>query len=176
MSQLKEKRRSVVAKASQMIADAKSIITLNYKGLAVPQLNALYTVARKHNVEMLVIKNTLARIALKDTPYQQVANNLNGQTVFAFSLSEPAAAAQAFRHFKKEYGIALIATNIALSGNLMEVGALDKLADMPTREQAIARLIACLQAPITRLQLVITEPIRRLVVCLREVGISRTSL
>jgi large subunit ribosomal protein L10 len=118
--------------------------------------------ARSAGVYVRVVKNTLARRALTDTGYACMSDSLKGPLVLAFSREEPAAAARIVRDFAKTND-KLVVKAIALSGKLLSPGDLAALATMPTREEALSKLLAVMKAPIEKLARTLKAPADKLV-------------
>jgi len=106
--------------------------------------------ARKSGVYMRVVKNTLARKALAGTSFESVGPKLKGPLVLAFSKDDPGAAARVVKDFAKAND-KLVATLVSLGGQVMPGAELEKVASLPTREQALAMLMGVLKAPMAKL-------------------------
>jgi len=113
-------------------------------------------------VYLRVVKNTLARRALAGTDYACMSESLVGPLLLAFSLEEPGAAARVIRDFAKEPE-QLTPKLVAFGGQLYRPEELDRLASLPTKEQAIAMLMAVLKAPVEKLVRTLAEPHAKLV-------------
>jgi large subunit ribosomal protein L10 len=108
-------------------------------------------------VYMRVIKNTLARKALAGTSFESVGPKLKGPLVLAFSKDDPGAAARVVKDFAKA-NEKLVATLVSLGGQVLPGGELDRVASLPTREQALSMLLGVLKAPMTKLVRTLAEP------------------
>jgi len=97
-----------------------------------------------------VVKNTLARKALAGTQLEVIGPTLKGPLVLAFSKDDPGAAARVIKAFAKDHD-KLKATGVALGGQLLPGSALDQVASLPTREQALSMLLGVMKAPIQKL-------------------------
>jgi large subunit ribosomal protein L10 len=113
--------------------------------------------ARKSGVYMRVVKNTLARKALAGTTFESMGPKLKGPLVLAFSKDDPGAAARVVKDFAKAND-KLVATLVALGGQVLPAGELDKVASLPTREQALSMLLGVLKAPIQKFVATLAEP------------------
>jgi large subunit ribosomal protein L10 len=118
--------------------------------------------ARKSGVFMKVVKNTLARRAVAGTSFECMKDSLKGPLILAFSKEEPGAAARVMKDFAKD-NEKLVVTAVAFGGKLLPKSDLDRLAKLPTREQAIATLMAVMKAPITKFVRTLNEPHAKLV-------------
>jgi len=157
-----EDKRAVVAEVSEVAKNALSVVIANYQGINAVDMVKLRAEARQSGVYMRVVKNTLARRALADTAFACVEPALQGPTLLAFSQEDPGAAARLISKFAKD-NENLVVKDVAVEGRLLGAKGIDKLAKMPTYEQAIAILMGTLQAPITQLTRTIAEPTAKLV-------------
>jgi large subunit ribosomal protein L10 len=113
--------------------------------------------ARTQGVYMRVVKNTLARKALAGTSFESVGPKLKGPLVLAFSKDDPGAAARVVKDFAKAND-KLVATLVSIGGQVLPGGDLDKVASLPTREQALSMLLGALKAPMQKLASLLNEP------------------
>ncbi len=95
---------------------------------------------------MRVVKNTLARKALVGTSFEAIGPKLKGPLVLAFSKDDPGAAARVVKDFAKA-NEKFVPTLVSLGGQVLSAKDLDKVASLPTKEQAIAQLMGLLRAP-----------------------------
>ena len=145
-----EDKKALVAEVAEVAAKAQSVVAAEYRGLTVGQMTELRSKARKQGVYMRVVKNTLARKALAGTSFEAVGPKLKGPLVLAFSKDDPGAAARVVKDFAKS-NEKLVATLVALGGQVLPGGELEKVASLPTREQALSMLLGVLKAPIQKL-------------------------
>ncbi|MFZ1905009.1 MAG: 50S ribosomal protein L10 [Steroidobacteraceae bacterium] len=145
-----EDKKALVAEVAEVAAHAQSVVAAEYRGLTVGQMTELRARARKSGVYMRVVKNTLARKALAGTSFESVGPKLKGPLVLAFSKDDPGAAARVVKDFAKAND-KLVATLVSLGGQVMPGAELDKVASLPTREQALAMLMGVLKAPMAKL-------------------------
>ena len=117
-----------------------------YCGLTVEQLTDLRVKAREDNVYLRVVKNSLARRALEDTDFACMSERLSGPLILAFSQEDPGAAARVTKDFAKANEKFQV-TMLSVGGELLEPTEIDKLAKLPTRDQAISLLMAVMLAP-----------------------------
>ena len=141
-----EEKKAVVAEVSEVAKVAHSAVAAEYCGLTVADLTALRIKAREENVYLRVVKNTLARRALLDTDFACMSERLTGPLILAFSQEDPGAAARVTKDFAKEHEKFEV-TMLSVGGELLEASDIDKLANLPTRDQAISMLMAVMKAP-----------------------------
>ncbi len=156
-----EDKKALVAEVAEVAQKAQSVVAAEYRGLTVGQMTELRSKARKSGVYMRVVKNTLARKALAGTSFEAVGPKLKGPLVLAFSKDDPGAAARVVKDFAKA-NEKLKATLVSLGGQVLPGGDLEKVASLPTREQALSMLLGVLKAPITKLAGTLAAPASKL--------------
>src|SRR3984957_9900608 len=145
-----EDKKALVAEVSAVASKALSVVAAEYRGLTVSQMTDLRLKARSAGVYVRVVKNTLARKAIAGTSFECLGPVLKGPLVLAFSKDDPGAAARVVKAFAKDND-KLIARALSLGGQLLTAKSLDQVASLPTREQALATLMAVMKAPIQKL-------------------------
>jgi large subunit ribosomal protein L10 len=128
----------------------------------VTQMTDLRAKARKEGVYLRIVKNTLARKAVAGTAFECIAPALKGPLVLVFSNDEPGAAARIVKAFAKDND-KLVTTLVSLGGQMLKPQDIDRVASLPTRAQAVSRLLGVLQAPISKLVGTIAAPHAKLV-------------
>ena len=156
-----EDKKALVAEVADVAAQAQSVVAAQYRGLTVSQMTELRAKARRQGVYMRVVKNTLARKALAGTSFESVGPKLKGPLVLAFSKDDPGAAARVVKDFAKGND-KLIATLVSLGGQVLPGGELEKVASLPTREQALSMLLGVLKAPVQKLVGTLAAPASQL--------------
>ena len=141
-----EEKKAVVAEVSEVAKGAFSAVAAEYIGVTVEEMTDLRVKARQDNVYLRVVKNTLARRALENTDFECMSERLTGPLILAFSQEDPGAAARVAKDFAKENDKFEV-TMLSVGGELLEPSEIDKLASLPTRDQAISMLMAVMLAP-----------------------------
>ena len=145
-------KQAVVTEVAKVAASAHSAIAAEYRGLSVTQITNLRVKARETGVYLRVVKNTLARRAVQGTEFECLQSSLTGPLILAFSQQEPGAAARIFKEFLKEKANdKLIVKALAVGGQAFPASELERLANLPTRDEAISLLMATLRAPLDKL-------------------------
>ena len=152
-----EQKKVVVAELANVAAKAHSLVAAEYAGLTVEQLTELRKKARANNVFVKVAKNTLVSRAVEGTDYACVKDALTGPMLYAFSKEDPGAAGRLIKEFAKAND-KLVPKVVAIGGQMYPGTHVEKLASLPTREQALAMLMGVMQAPITKLVRTLAEP------------------
>ena len=157
-----EEKKAVVAEVSDVAANAHSAVAAEYIGLDVEAMTQLRAKARESAVYMRVVKNTLARRALQGTDFECMNDALTGPLILAFSQEDPGAAARVISDFTKGND-KLVVKLVSIGGKLLEAGDIKRLANMPTKEQAISMLMSVMNAPVTKLARTLNEVPAKLV-------------
>ncbi len=157
-----EQKKAVVAEVHELALTSQSLVAAEYRGLSVPQLTNLRDKARKSGVHMQIIKNTLARKAVTGTSFECISPQLKGPLILAFSKDDPGAAARVIKAFSKDND-KLVTTLVSIGGQVLPAKAIDQVASLPTREQALATLLGVLKAPIEKFVRTLAEPHAKLV-------------
>lgn len=154
-------KKAIVAEVASRVETAQSAVAAEYSGLSVDQMTQLRANARQAGVYLRVVKNTLARRAVKGTEFECIQDQLIGPLVLALSEQDPAAAARVIHDFSKDNN-ALVVKIVALRGKLLAPGDVKALATMPTKDEAISLLMAVMKAPVEKLVRTMAEPNNKL--------------
>ncbi len=151
-----EAKKVVVEQVNALATDAISVGVAEYRGLTVEQMTNLRASAMDADVTLRVVKNTLAKRALTDTGCECVTPVLSGPVVLGFSQEDPGAVARVFREFVKD-NEDLVVKGLGVSGEFVEADQLKRIADLPTKDQAISMLMALMLAPTEKLARTLNE-------------------
>lgn len=152
-----EDKQALVAEVNEVAAHALSAVAAVYSGMTVAQMTAFRVKARNEGVYVRVVKNTLAKRAIDGTEFECLADSLVGPIILAFSQEDPGAAARVIKEFAKDCED-LVTQAVAIGGAVYPASDLDRLAKMPTLNQARAQLLGLLQAPAGKFVRTIAEP------------------
>lgn len=148
-------KKAVVEEVSGQVAGAQSIIVAEYRGLEVEHITVLRAQARAQGVYLRVLKNTLARRAVNDTPFAGLASHMVGPLVYGIS-PDPVAAAKVLADFAKGNDKLVIKAG-AMPNYVMDDKGVKALASMPSREELLATLLGTMQAPIAKFARTLNE-------------------
>ena len=143
-----EQKKEVVAELANVAAKAHSLVAAEYAGLTVGQLTELRAKARQSGVYLKVAKNTLVSRAVQGTEFECVKDALVGPMLYAFSQEDPGAAGRLIKDFAKA-NERLKTKLVAIGGQMYPASHVDRLASLPTRDQALAMLLGVMKAPKT---------------------------
>ena len=149
MSGQSAEKAAVITEVREKFAASGSAIVTEYRGLGVTALAKLRRSLRPLGAEYKVYKNTLARIAARDTDKANVESLLVGPTAITFVDGDVSAVAKALRDFAKE-NQALVLKGGVIDGKLVDAKGLKALADLPSRETMLAQFAGMLQAPLSK--------------------------
>ena len=152
-----EDKMALVAEVNDVAASALSAIAADYRGMTVAQMTEFRAKARDEGVYVRVVKNTLAKRAIDGTEFECLTDSLTGPIVLAFSKDDPGAAARVVKEFAKDCED-LVTRIVAIGGEAYPASDLDRLAKLPTLDQARAQLLGLLQAPAGKFVRTIAEP------------------
>ena len=162
MASILETKQANVSEVAAVAANAPVLVGLELSGLTVAQVTGLRREARKADVYLKVVKNTLLRRAVEGTGFECVREAARGPLMVAFSRGEPGAAARMVRDFRKANPKTEVRL-VAVAGRLLRPEDLDAVAKLPTRDEAIAQLMGVMQAPIAKFVRTLAAPHSKLV-------------
>jgi len=145
----KETKQQLIVEMHEKLKKAKAVFLADFRGMNVGQATELRNELRKAAVEYRVVKNTLLELASKDTDKEALNPHYAGPTAIALSYDDPVAAAKVLSAYAK------LATNpfklkaAVLSGKAISVAEIQALADLPSREVLLAKMLGSMQAPAT---------------------------
>jgi len=155
-------KRESVAALKEQLGTATAAVLTEYRGLTVRQLSDLRKQLKTAAAEYKVVKNRLARLAVKDSPLDPVAPHLTGPTGLVLTAQDPVSVAKALQTFVRANPMLTIKLGF-VDGKVLEPPELKALADLPSKETLRAQMVGALQGPMTQLVSLLTAPQRELV-------------
>jgi large subunit ribosomal protein L10 len=140
-------KKAVVAEVAAQLAKAQTIAVAEYRGIGVSDLTVLRAKARAAGVYLRVLKNTLVRRAVADTPFAGLADQLTGPLIYSVS-TDPIAAARVLNDFAKGNDKLVLRAGV-YAGKVLDKAGVQSLASIPGREELLARLLGVMQAPVS---------------------------
>src|SRR5690242_13460161 len=165
----REEKAAVISEFSEGIGQATNAFLIDFKGITVPQVTELRKQVREAKSGYVVVKNTLALIALKDSPIVQMREQFNGPTAIAFNASDAVVLAKALTKFAKDVP-AVQFKGALLNGQVVPADQIQAIANLPSREELVSKLLYVLQSPIRGLAVVLQANIRNLAVVIDQIG------
>lgn len=142
---IREEKKQLVNELQEKLKKVKAAFVADYKGLKVEQMTALRKSLRAVSVEFKVVKNTLARIAIKDAGAQSLKDYFEGTTAVAMSYADPVATAKILAQFAKDEPKFKLKAGL-LDGKIMNLKEITALSELPPREVLLGKLAAVLSA------------------------------
>ncbi len=142
-----EAKEAVVSEVSQHLASAQTLVVAEYIGVSVGDLTRLRKQAREQNVYLKVLKNTLATIAVKGTPFEVLVQDMKGPLIYSMG-QDAVAPAKVLNDFAKTNDKIVIKKGV-FNGALMDEQAVKALASIPSKDELLARLLGVMQAPVS---------------------------
>ena len=152
---IKDKQR-VVKELNTMASSSIAGAIADYSGLNVTEITELRTKARASGVYLKVVKNTLSKRAFSDTNFECLTENLKGPIIIALSKDDLASPARLFKNFSKEYE-QLKTVSLAIDGNTFPASELDRIAKLPTKQEAYTIIARLLKAPVEKAVRILKE-------------------
>jgi len=143
-----QQKEAVVAEVAKALSGAQAVVLAENRGLAVADMTQLRAKARASGVYFRVVKNTLVRRAVAETPYAKLAEQMTGPLAYGIG-TDPVAVAKVLNDFAKGNEKFVIRAG-AMPGQLMSAKDVAALASLPSREELIAKLMGTMQAPIAK--------------------------
>ena len=151
-----ELKQPIVAEISEVIKDAQSVVLVDYRGLTVEEDTALRKQLREAGVNYKVYKNTLMNFAFKGTDFEALAPYLNGPSAIAVATDDATAPARVVSEFAKKAKALEIKAGV-VEGELYDAKGMAAIANIPSRDVLISKLLGSLQSPITNFARVIKQ-------------------
>jgi len=145
----KNNKQELVTQMHDRLVRAKAVFLADFRGMNVGQATTLRNELRNASVEYKVFKNTLLDLAAKDTDVECLKPYLAGPTAIAISYDDPVSAAKVLNKFAKDPAGKFVLKAGVLSGKLLDIKQIQALADLPSREVLIGKMLGSMQAPAT---------------------------
>lgn len=155
-------KKAVVEEVTAVASKAISAVVADYRGLTVNQMTVLRAKARASKVYLRVVPNTLTRRAFEKTEFACLSDFLVGPLFVALSTEAPGDAARLLKEFSKTFE-RLEVKALSVGGKVYPAAQLDAVASLPTKDEAIAKLMFVMKAPIEKFVRTLAEPHSKLV-------------
>lgn len=161
-------KEAVVKELTDKFTSAKSLVITDYLGLNVAEMTELRSKLREAGVEFKVVKNTLATIAANDVEMEEMTEYFSGPTAIAFGEDDAVSPAKILVEFAKDHEVLEIKAGL-LNGEIIAKEKVESLAEIPSREELLAKAFASMKAPLSGLVNVLQGNIRGLVQVLNQI-------
>jgi large subunit ribosomal protein L10 len=165
----RDEKAQVISDFSANIGQATNAFLIEFKGITVPQVTELRKQVRETNSSYVVVKNTLALIAVKDSPLKALESAFSGPTAVAFNTTDAVALAKALTKFAKDVP-AVQFKGALLNGQIVPASEIQNIANLPSREELLSKLLYLMQHPIRGLAVVLNGTIRNFAVVLDQIA------
>jgi large subunit ribosomal protein L10 len=164
----REQKAEAISEFTEGVGSATNAFVLDFKGITVPQVTELRRQIRETGSTYVVIKNTLALIAVKDTPLTKLTQHFSGMTAVAYNTTDAVALAKVLTKFAKDVPTVQFKAAL-LGGQPVAASEIQNIANLPSREELVSKLLFMLQSPIRGLATVLAANIRNLAVVIDQV-------
>jgi large subunit ribosomal protein L10 len=165
-------KAQAISELNEGIGTATNAFLMSFKGITVPQVTELRRQVRETGSEYLVVKNTLALIAVKDSPLVALKDQFSGETAVAFNKTDAVLLAKALTKFAKDVPTVTF-KGAMLNGQIVPATQIQAIAALPSRDELLSKLLYLMQHPIRGLAIVLNANIRNLAVVLDQVAKQR---
>ena len=157
----KAEKAATVADITARLKSTSTAVLADYRGMTVGQMRELRSKLRGGGIEMVVVKNTLARRAAKAAGYEPLSAELVGPIAMLFAADDVSAPARILNEYIRANRKMVIKAGL-LEGQVIKADAVTELADLPSREILLGRLLGAMQAPLGNLASILQRPISTL--------------
>lgn len=151
-----ELKQPIVAEISEQVKDAQSVVLVDYRGLTVEEDTQLRKQLREAGVTYKVYKNTLMNFAFKGTDFESMSSLLEGPNAIAISKEDATAPARIISKFAKTAPALEMKAGV-VEGTFYDATGIQAIANVPSRDELLAKLLGSLQSPITNLARVLNQ-------------------
>ena len=151
-----------VKELTDKLSRAKSIYFTDYLGLNVSDVTSLRKKCFDSNVEYLVVKNTLLKIASDQNKISLDDELFYGSTAIAISYEEPVLAAKVLKEFLKDHDLPSI-KGVLFEGSYLPASEFEKIANLPSKEESLTKIVVMLKSPVQNIVNLLNSPMVKLV-------------
>ncbi len=166
----RETKATDLAALTESLAASKSAMVVSFSGVTVTKDQEFRNSLREAGAKYAVVKNTLARIAVKGTPYEDVSDHLKGVTAIAWTENDPVVLSKAISKFMKDNADIYTFKTGVVDGKVVDLVQLTTIANLPSKEELISKLMWVLNSGAQRLVTVINAVPRDLAVVIKQIG------
>ena len=164
-----ERKKEAVNQLAEKIKEAKTVVIADYKGVTVEEDTEMRVALRKSGVEYKVVKNNLTKLALEKNGITELEEYLKGPTAIAMSTEDVVAPAKILTEYAKKYKKIELKAGI-VEGKIFDAQGLTAIAELPSKEELVAKAIGGMKSPLYGLVNVLNGNIRGLVIALNAIA------
>jgi large subunit ribosomal protein L10 len=169
----RDEKAAAISELNNQMGSATNAFLIQFKGITVPQVTELRKQIRETNSQYVVVKNTLALIAVKDSPLTKLKDYFKGETAVAFNSTDGVVLAKALTKFAKDVP-AVQFKGALLAGQVVPASQIQAIAALPSREELLSKLLYLMQHPIRGLAVVLNANIRNIAVVIDQIAKQKT--
>jgi large subunit ribosomal protein L10 len=166
----RETKQQDLAALTASLQNSKSAMLVSFSGVTVAKDQEFRNSIREAGAKYEVVKNTLARIAVKGTQFEETSGHFKGVTAIAWTENDPVVLSKAISKFMKDNADLYTFKTGVVDGNLVDLAQLTTIANLPSKEELISKLLFVLNAQAQRLVTVISAVPRDLAIVIKQVG------
>jgi Ribosomal protein L10 len=151
-----ELKKPIVEELTSHISDAQAVVLVQYSGISVENDTKMRKELRESGVVYKVYKNTMMNFAFKDTPYEELSKHLEGQNAIAISADDATAPARILSKYAKTVPTLEFVAGV-IEGNYCDKEGVTALANVPSREELLSKLLGSIQSPISTFARVLSQ-------------------
>ena len=170
----REQKREQSETLRETLSGVSTLFLLENTGLNVNDVNVLRSEIRKTEGSYKVVKNSVVKLAVQGTDLEVITPHMTGPKTLAFTDGDAVALAKALKTFIKKHP-ELSIQQAYLEGQMLDAKAAEKIADLPTKDELISKLLYLLQSPIRRLAVALNSPVQQLVSVVDQIAASKDS-
>jgi large subunit ribosomal protein L10 len=154
---MRPEKANIVSELSEALKRSTFVLVTDYRGMKVSSFSELRSRLTPTHAEVHVVKNSFLKLAMADSGFPEVADQLAGQTAVVTGEADVAPVAKIFKSFATEFKLAALKVGF-VDRAVLSTAELETLAELPTREILLAQLLGLLLSPATRLVRLFNEP------------------
>lgn len=166
----REQKQKDLNALTESLQNSKSAMVVSFSKLSVSKDQEFRNSLREAGAKYQVVKNTLARIAVKDTPYEQATEHFKGVTAIAWTDGDPVVLSKAVAKFMKANADVYTFKTGVVDGKMVDLGQVTEIASLPSKEELISKLLYVINAQAQRIVTVINAVPRDLAVVIKQIG------
>jgi large subunit ribosomal protein L10 len=170
----KEQKREQSDQLRNVLNDVSTLFLLENTGLNVNDVNVLRSEIRKTEGSYKVVKNSVVKLAVEGTDLEILTPHMTGPKTLAFTEGDAVALAKVLKTFIKDHP-ELTIQHAFLDGQLLDAKQAEKIADLPSKEELLSKLVNMLQSPIRRLAVALNSPVQQLATVVGQIAESKDS-
>jgi len=166
----RETKQRDLAAITESLANSKSAMVVSFTKLTVQKDQEFRNSLREAGAQYQVVKNTLARIAVKGTQFEQATDAFKGVTAIAWTDNDPVILSKAITKFMKDNADTYTFKSGVVDGKLVDLAQVTTIASLPSKEELISKLLFVLNAQAQRIVTVINAVPRDLAIVIKQIG------